>query len=114
VINAYRKRMQIEEGFRDTKSERFGLGLNLAVSRSKERFAALLVIAALASFVAWLFGKIAHGRGLHLRYQANTVTDRLVLSFVYLGMRIARGGGLNVTTEDLRQARISLRDAHAF
>ena len=114
VINAYRKRMQIEEGFRDTKSERFGLGLNLAMSRSKERFALLLVIAALASFVAWLFGKIAHGRGLHLRYQANTVTDRLVLSFVYLGMRIARGGGLHVTTEDLRQARISLREAHAF
>ncbi|MFA5530196.1 MAG: hypothetical protein WDA11_05980, partial [Thiohalomonadaceae bacterium] len=37
VINAYRKRMQIEEGFRDTKSERFGLGLNLAMSRSKKR-----------------------------------------------------------------------------
>jgi hypothetical protein len=114
VIAAYRKRMQIEESFRDAKNERFGLGLNLALSRSKERYAVLLLIAALASFVAWLFGKIAHDRNLHLRYQANTVTDRRVLSFVYLGMRIARRGGIHVTSDELNRARESLREAHAF
>jgi hypothetical protein len=114
VIATYRKRMQIEEGFRDAKNERFGLGLNLALSRSKERYAVLLLIAALASFVAWLFGKIAHDRNLHLRYQANTITGRRVLSFVYLGMRIARGGGMDVTNNDLDRARASLREAHAF
>ena len=83
------------------------------MSRSKERFAVLLVIAAPRALWPGCL-EIAHGRGLHLRYQANTVTDRLVLSFAYLGMRIVRGGGLHVTTEDLRQARISLREAHAF
>lgn len=114
VIRAYRKRMQIEEAFRDAKDERYGLGLDMAMSKTKERYAVLLLIAALAMFVAWLFGKIAHGRNLHLRYQANTINYRQVLSFVYLGIRIARGGGIPVSQDDLHQARHALREAHAF
>ena len=78
VIRAYRKRMQIEEGFRDAKDERYGLGLDMAMSKTKERYAVLLLIAALAMFVAWLLGKIAHGRNLHLRYQANTISRHAI------------------------------------
>lgn len=66
--------MQIEEGFRDTKDERFGLGLDFARSRTKERYTVLLLIAALAVFVAWLLGKTANQRGLSRKFQANTIT----------------------------------------
>jgi hypothetical protein len=114
VIAAYRKRMQIEEAFRDTKDERYGLGLDLAMSKTKERYAVLLLVAALAVFVAWILGKVAHQRELHLRYQANTITHRRVLSFVYLGMRIARRGGLPMDLADIILAREDLRQAHAF
>lgn len=114
VIAAYRKRMQIEEGFRDTKDERYGLGLDMSLSKTKERYTVLLLVAALAAFVAWLFGKVAYGRKLHLKYQANTIMHRRVLSFVYLGMRIARRGGIGIERGDLRHARNALCEAHAF
>lgn len=114
VIATYRKRMQIEEGFRDTKDERYGLGLDMSLSKSKERYTVLLLIAALAVFIAWLFGKVAYQRKLHLKYQANTVTHRRVLSFVFFGVRIARGGGMSVAARDIVAARNSLREAHAF
>ena len=114
VIAAYRKRMQIEEGFRDVKDERYGLGLDMSLTRTKERYTVLLLVAALAAFTAWLFGKVAYQRNLHLKYQANTVTHRRVLSFVYLGMRIARYGGTPISIMDLREAQTTLREAHAF
>lgn len=114
VIAAYRKRMQIEEGFRDTKDERYGLGLDMSLSKTKERYTVLLLVAALAAFVAWLFGKVAYERKLHLKYQANTITHRRVLSFVYLGMRIARRGGIGIGRRDLHHARNALCEAHAF
>lgn len=114
VISAYRKRMQIEEGFRDTKDERFGLGLDYSRSRSKERYEALLFVAALAVFVSWLIGKTASQRGIHRKFQANTITHRRVLSFVFLGMRIIRKGGLKLTRAEIADARHCLREAHAF
>jgi hypothetical protein len=114
VIEAYRKRMQIEEAFRDTKNQRYGLGLNLSLSRSAERYAVLLLIGALALFVAWVLGKAAHAKEFHRRYQANTVTSRMVLSFVFLGRRIARRGELEITDEDLLDAQNFLRSASSF
>jgi hypothetical protein len=114
VIATYRKRMQIEEGFRDAKDERYGLGLDMSLSKSKARYTVLLLIAALAVFIAWLFGKVAYQRKLHLKYQANTVTHRHVLSFVYFGIRIARGSGIPVAARDIVAARNSLREAHTF
>jgi len=114
VIAAYRKRMQIEEAFRDTKNERYGLGLNFALSRTKERYTVLLLVAALAIFIAWILGKVAHQRNLHLRYQANTIEDRMVLSFVFLGMRIARRGGLSISEEELSETRAFLYAESAF
>lgn len=108
VIGLYTKRMQIEESFRDTKNEYFGLGLSRARSRTAERFTVLLLINALALFVAWLQGKVAELRQLHRSYQANTVANRRVLSFVFLGLRVLSREPLNITPEELRRARDDL------
>ncbi len=59
MIAAYRKRMQVEEAFRDTKDERCGLSLDLAMPKTKERYTVLLLVAALAVFVAWMLEKVA-------------------------------------------------------
>jgi len=49
IIHLYGKRMQIEECFRDLKSDRFGFGVTLSRSRHSERLNILLLIAALAT-----------------------------------------------------------------
>ena len=88
IVNIYAQRMQIEEGFRDLKCERYGLGFELNLSRGRQRLAALLLIASLALFVLWRIGSAAHARGLHLQHQSNTRTTRPVLSVLSLARHV--------------------------
>lgn len=62
IVRLYKTRMQIEEGFRDTKSTTRGLGIANARYTSYARAANLLLIAALASFMLWLIGCLARLR----------------------------------------------------
>lgn len=62
IVRMYKTRMQIEEGFRDTKSVAFGLGIANGRHTSQQRATNLLLIAALASFVLWLIGCMAKAR----------------------------------------------------
>lgn len=111
VIAFYTRRMQIEEAFRDTKDEYYGLGLNRSRSRSADRFTILLLINAVALFVAWLFGKVTELQGLHRHYQANTIRSRRVLSHVFLGLRVLSRAPLPLTPTHLRQAQEDLSHA---
>jgi hypothetical protein len=54
----YKKRMAIEEAFRDLKCSKYGLGLNKGETLQKKRRAILLLIGMLASFIAWVTGKV--------------------------------------------------------
>jgi hypothetical protein len=101
IINAYAKRMQIEEAFRDLKCTRYGLGFELNLSRSRERLAVLLMIAALAFFVLGLIGQQALARGLQFHYQSNTRRDRLVLSVFNLAAQIVRCATHQLLAHDL-------------
>jgi len=85
VVAAYRCRMQIEETFRDAKSSRYGLSLSHARTHSEKRADILLLLLALAHLLLVLFGAAAEAARLHLRYQANTVKHRRILSFAMLG-----------------------------
>jgi hypothetical protein len=88
VVKLYRLRMQIEEGFRDTKNQQYGIGLAQAKSKSAERYNNLLLIAALALFVLWCIGQVAVEQKYHYKLQANSTRDRTVLSNIYLAMQI--------------------------
>jgi len=88
VVNLYRYRMQIEEGFRDTKNQQYGLGLAQAKSTTPERYNNLLLIAALSLFLLWCMGKVAVDRKYHHQLQANTVRTYNVLSMIYLAIQI--------------------------
>ncbi len=90
VVKIYRTRMQIEEGFRDLKSGRYGFSFEHARSQQPKRIEILLLIAALASVLAWLCGWIAEQRQLHYQFQANSIKDRRVLSLFYLGCQVIR------------------------
>jgi hypothetical protein len=101
VVDLYRTRMQIEESFRDTKSVRFGIGFVLNLTRSAQRLQVLLLIAMIATFVLWLLGMAGRITGQDRHYQANTVTDRHVLSAIYLGLRVANDRRFRFTIDEL-------------
>jgi hypothetical protein len=90
IINHFATRMQIEEAFRDLKCTRYGLGFELHLSRTRERLAALLLLAALAFLVLWLIGHGALARQLQFHYQSNTRRSRPVLSLFHLAALIVR------------------------
>lgn len=90
IIKLYKMRMTIEESFRDTKSSRYGLSMNDNHTIKEQRYIVWLMLAALASFIAWMVGYKAEQLNLHHRFQANTYKHRRVLSFVYLGCQIIR------------------------
>ena len=110
VLNLYRTRMQIEEGFRDIKNSRWGLAFNEARCSTTYRYENLLLIAHLATFAVWLVGKIAALRRWHRHYQANTVKNEKVLSTFFLGLEVIRRGEDDFYrwefTEAIRQLRL--------
>ena len=63
IVNLYGKRMQIEEAFRDLKSDRFGFGITLSRSKNTQRLNILLLVAVLASLCLWLVGLHAQSQG---------------------------------------------------
>ncbi len=90
IIKLYSRRMQIEQNFRDEKSERFGFGLRASKSRSTGRMLVLSLLATLSTIVMWLLGYHAENKGLHLRYQANSIKSRRVISCLALAKNILR------------------------
>jgi hypothetical protein len=112
VVAAYAQRMQIEESFRDLKSERFGLGFNSSRSTRKDRLSVLLLIACLASFVLRLIGEAGKARKLHLQFQSNTRRSRPVLSVISLALQLIRHGLTAFPPRELNTALARLRYEH--
>ena len=88
VVTLYKKRMQIEESFRDTKNAKLGISLTFSNSRSAERFDNLLLIAALMLFILWCVGYAVSALKGDSALQANTEKRRRVLSYIYLGREV--------------------------
>jgi hypothetical protein len=108
VVKIYSLRMQIEEAFRDLKSTRFGLSLELHLTYQVERLQVLLLIATLALLVAWLIGRALEITAQHRHYQANTVTDRAVLSTIFIGLRGIDDKRVTITARNVHDAYASL------
>ncbi len=76
--------MQIEESFRDLKT---GLNFNASKTRTQDYLSVLLLLAILGQYVLFLLGMAVKLSNQHLRYQANSVKTRLVLSYQFIGLR---------------------------
>jgi hypothetical protein len=109
VVAIYRMRMSIEEGFRDLKSHRHGLGLAYHRTHSAERLQMLLLVATLAMMVIWLLGMAAVLKDIHYQYQANSVRYKRVLSVVFIGLKMIREQRIQLTQQDMHKAWITLR-----
>lgn len=88
ILNAYKKRMQIEESFRDIKSPRYGLGSRSIETRCLYRWGIFMLLAAIAQITLWIIGVIGHSQGYQKVFQSNTVKDKKVFSYFYLGQLI--------------------------
>ncbi|EKS7774977.1 IS4 family transposase, partial [Edwardsiella ictaluri] len=96
IMKLYSRRMQIEQNFRDEKSEHFGCGLRASYSRSIGRMLVLSLLATLSTIVMWLLGYHAENKGLHLRYQANSIKSRRVISYLTLAENVLRHSPANL------------------
>ena len=76
VVNLYGKRFTTEENFRDTKDQKFGLGLSATHIGTPVRRDRLLLIAALAQALLTLLGAAGEALGMDRLLKANTVKKR--------------------------------------
>lgn len=88
LIKIYKKRMQIEEEIRDTKSSRYGFSLSLSETRCPIRMSVLLLIGALATFECWIAAIIAHSRNIAQDFQARSAKFASSISYVFLGRAV--------------------------
>jgi hypothetical protein len=88
VVLLYKKRMQIEESFRDIKSHQYGLSGRYVQTVDVNRWGVKMLLAAISQIVFWVIGIIGHSQGFQRKFQANTVRDKKVFSYFYLGQLI--------------------------
>lgn len=84
LVSYYKKRMQIEQNFKDIKNEQMGMGLRRNLSSGKTRTNMLFFLAVILVMVAWWFGLMLETQNKHRSYQANTIKHKRVRSFVHL------------------------------
>jgi hypothetical protein len=99
IVNLYKKRMQIEQAFRDLKNTRNGFSLRHCRARHVRRFEVALLIAVLAMFILWLIGLAKKTGDSHFSYQANTIKSRNVLSCFTIGWQVLRRGELHLLSK---------------
>jgi hypothetical protein len=111
IINIYKKRMQIEEVYRDLKNERTGLSFRQNRTRTPERLKVALLISTLAIYVLWIIGLTARLKKLHFHYQANTIRHINVLSNFMIGWQLLEEKKILIKQDDINHAIRHLREA---
>ncbi len=96
-VKIYRTRMQIEESFRDLKT---GLNFNESNTRTLVYLSVLLLLAMLAQYVLFLLGMTVKISKKHLRYQANSLKTKAVLSYQFIGLRAFKDRNLKLRRSD--------------
>ena len=106
VVDYYRSRMQIEEGFRDTKS--YGLDFTSESRIEAKRRANLLVIAALIIFALWLTGICLKGTVVERHIKINSGQGRSPYSVIFLARIACRYVVFELSASMLEQAQALL------
>jgi hypothetical protein len=109
IIKYYKTRMQIEEGFRDTKSQRLGFSLRESLTRNQQRLEILLLIGALATLMAWLIGIVTELKNKHHQYQSTSNKKRRVLSLFFIGCQVAKEKQAKLNQKEYKLALLQTR-----
>jgi hypothetical protein len=89
LTGIYRRRMQIEEGFRDCKAVRYGLGMSQRSRMNAKRRAVLCLLASLAQFVLWCVGTAGQNTEYARRLRVNSSSKRPAYSSIFMGRLLA-------------------------
>lgn len=90
VVKIYRTRMQIEEGFRDCKSAKYGLGLSSNRRVNQARRSILCLLTALAIFVLWCIGMAGRATDNAKQLRVNSSSKRDPYSVIFLARMLIR------------------------
>ena len=110
VVELYSKRMQIEQNFRDDKSPRFGFSWRFSKSEGINRMSVLCLISCIATLTLWFIGFEAERRELHYQFQANTIKNRRVLSFISLSKNMLKHFPGKITWHYLNQSYLHFKN----
>lgn len=97
IVHLYAQRMKIEQGFRDTKNERLGLGLTRSRSQGQQRLEALLLIGHVASIAKRLIGEAAKAMQWQLQLVSRKQAkhhNRAELSVLTMATRVIANSAL--------------------
>lgn len=106
IVNIYKTRMQIEESFKDLKT---GLNFNESNTRIQQYLSVLLLLAMLAQYVLFLLGMAVKLSQQHLRYQANSIKTKAVLSYQFIGLRAFKDQCLKLRKSDWQAAKLKIQ-----
>ncbi len=103
IINIYKKRMQIEEAFRDLKNTKNGFSLRHCKSLEPNRLNVALLIANITALLLWLVGLSVKRVKAHFSFQASSIRTRNVLSTFTIGWQYLKKKK-NIPLSDFQQA----------
>jgi hypothetical protein len=104
VMKLYQARMQIEEGFRDSKNHRYGLGVAKANRIGQQRRANLLLIAALAAFLLWCIGVAGKNQPIAKQVRVNSSSKRDPYSAIFLARLLLRQPAFRLLSSQIWQS----------
>jgi hypothetical protein len=104
MVNLYRTRMQIEEGFRDCKATHYGLGLSQHRSMKENRRAILCLLAALATFLLWCIGTAGRKTAMAKHVRVNSSSKREPYSVIYLARLLIPLKNFHLTEKAITRA----------
>jgi hypothetical protein len=90
IAGYYARRMTIEQGFRDLKSDVYGAGFEHSLTHIGNRLANLLVLFALHQFAAWLVGLCEERERGGMRLEASSRPKHRHYSTIRLGVEILK------------------------
>lgn len=90
IMKLYQARMQIEEGFRDSKNHRYGLGVAQVNRIGQQRRTNVLLIAALAAFLLWCIGVAGKNQPIAKQVRVNSSSKRDPYSVIFLARLLLR------------------------
>lgn len=109
IVGLYKTRMQIEENFRDTKSDSYGLGIARENRTTMQRAGNLLLIAALATLMLWANGAFAIRQKLEWLVLPNSSSKRPSYSVIYIARLLIIYARLKLPTSCINKTQTLIR-----